>query len=240
MRKMTVRVRSKDEQTAIVQRLNGTKRSIDQCRALLRALDELVKSRFNEMFGGERYPQIELGTKCKTTSGGTPSTKHPEYYEEGPIPWLTSSEVNKGRIDHPENYISILGLKNSSAKLVPSHTVVVAMYGATAGQIGIVEYETATNQAVCCIPPTEKIVPSYLRFALESRKQWIMSQCSGGAQPNISQGVIRRTRIPYPPLALQQEFADFVTQVDKLRFDVQQQIEKLETLKQSLMQEYFG
>ena len=59
MRKMTVRVRSKDEQTAIVQHLNGTKRSIDQCRALLRALDELVKSRFIEMFGGERYPQTD-------------------------------------------------------------------------------------------------------------------------------------------------------------------------------------
>ena len=68
----------------------------------------------------------------------------------------------------------------------------------------------------------------------------MINQCAGGAQPNISQGIVKKVAIPDVTQAKQQEFADFVTQVDKLRFATQQQIDKLETLKKSLMQEYFG
>ena len=202
-------------------------------------LDSLVKSRFVEMFGDitERYL---LGERLETTSGGTPSRKYPEYYEGGSIPWLTSGEVNKGKIDTPDHFITEAGFRNSSAKLVPANSVVVAMYGATAGQVGLVTYETTTNQAVCCIKPNAQVAPVFLRYALEFKKDWMIDQCAGGAQPNISQGIIKKVAIPDVAQAKQQEFAAFVAQVDKSRFIAQQQIEKLQMLYDSLAQDYFG
>lgn len=170
------------------------------------------------MFGDGKYPEYELGSRMKTTSGGTPSRKHPEFYEGGLIPWLTSGEINKGKIESPEHFITEKGLSHSSAKLTPANSVVVAMYGATAGQVGIVGYKTTTNQAVCCIAPTDVCAPVFLRFALENKKNWMIRQCLGGAQPNISQGVIRKVKIPDAPIESQESFADFVSQVDKLRF----------------------
>ena len=240
MRKMKIPLRDESEQLKVVSILDSVFDQINLYQKWIDMLDDLVKSRFVEMFGEQQYPEYELGSRLKTTSGGTPSRKHPEYFDDGNIPWLTSGEVNKGTITEPENFITALGLENSSAKLTPANTVVVAMYGATAGQVGIVEYETTTNQAVCCIAPTNDFEPVFLRFALESKKSWMINQCSGGAQPNISQGVIKKVLIPDVPIGLQKEFAAFVTQVDKSEFAVQQAIEQLETLKASLMQEYFG
>ena len=228
-----------DRQIQIAAKLDYLDTHIVLANAVAERLDALVKSRFIEMFG-DITEQYLLGERLETTSGGTPSRKHPEYYEGGSIPWLTSGEVNKGKIDTPDHFITEAGLRNSSAKLVPANSVVVAMYGATAGQVGLVTYETTTNQAVCCIKPNACVAPVFLRYALEFKKDWMIDQCAGGAQPNISQGIVKKVAIPDVTLARQQEFAAFVQQVDKLRFDVQQQIEKLELLKNSLMQEYFG
>ena len=240
LRDMKVPVPSLAEQSAIAREFERIDCQIDNANNQLSSLDALVKSRFNEMFGDGKYTEYELGSRMKTTSGGTPSRKHQEYYEGGLIPWLTSGEINKGKIDAPEHFITEKGLSHSAAKLVPANSVVVAMYGATAGQVGIVGYSTATNQAVCCIAPTDACDPVFLRFALEDRKKWMVRQCLGGAQPNISQGIIRKVMIPDAPIETQKSFAQFVAHVDKLRFDVQQQIDKLELLKSSLMQEYFG
>lgn len=197
--------------------LERVEKQIALTKQSLAELDSLVKSRFIEMFE-DITEQYLLGERLETTSGGTPSRKHPEYYEGGSIPWLTSGEVNKGKIDTPDHFITEAGLRNSSAKLVPANSVVVAMYGATAGQVGLVTYETTTNQAVCCIKPNACVAPVFLRYALEFKKDWMIDQCAGGAQPNISQGIVKKVAIPDVTLARQQEFADFASQVDKLRF----------------------
>lgn len=218
MKKMSLPLRPVDVQIAIVGNLKTIELQLGNARKLLSSLDDLVKSRFNEMFGDGKYTEYELGSRMKTTSGGTPSRKHQEYYEGGLIPWLTSGEINKGKIDAPEHFITEKGLSHSAAKLVPANSVVVAMYGATAGQVGIVGYSTATNQAVCCIAPTDACDPVFLRFALEDRKKWMVRQCLGGAQPNISQGIIRKVMIPDAPIETQKSFAQFVAHVDKLRF----------------------
>ena len=207
----------KKGQEAIACQFNWVAEHIKLANSQLAQLDNFVKSRFIEMFG-DITEQYLLGERLETTSGGTPSRKHPEYYEGGSIPWLTSGEVNKGKIDTPDHFITEAGLRNSSAKLVPANSVVVAMYGATAGQVGLVTYETTTNQAVCCIKPNACVAPVFLRYALEFKKDWMIDQCAGGAQPNISQGIVKKVAIPDVTLTRQQEFAAFVQQVDKLRF----------------------
>ena len=151
------------------------------------------------MFDG-KYKMVKLGDIVKTTSGGTPSKAHPEYYENGTIPWLTSGEVNAGIITSVKNHITDIGMKNSSAKMVPANSVVIAMYGATAGVTGLIRLDTTTNQAVCSILPSERFVPEYLYYAVASKKEWMISQCQGGGQPNISQGIIKNMDVIDAPI----------------------------------------
>ena len=141
-----------------------------------------------------------IGEVCKTGAGGTPLKSNKEYYEGGQIPWLLSGEVAQGEIFKSENFITQTGLDNSSAKIFPVNTVLVAMYGATAGQVGILRFEAATNQAVCGILPNETFIPEFIYYALLSKKAELISKAAGNAQPNISQIKIRTTEIPVPPL----------------------------------------
>jgi len=141
-----------------------------------------------------------IGEVCKTGAGGTPLKSKKEYYDGGQIPWLLSGEVAQGEIFKSENFITQAGLENSSAKIFPVNTVLVAMYGATAGQVGILRFEAATNQAVCGILPNEKFVPEFIYYVLLSKKAELISKAVGNAQPNISQIKIKNTKIPIPPL----------------------------------------
>ena len=148
---------------------------------------------------------VKIGDVFKTSSGGTPLKDKDEYYKNGNIPWLRSGEVAQGFITSSELFISEEGLKNSSAKIFPIDTVLVAMYGATAGQVGILKFEACTNQAVCGILPSDKAIPEYLYLVLKSQKDYMISLSGGGAQPNISQKIIRDLQIPLPPLSIQEE-----------------------------------
>jgi len=145
-----------------------------------------------------------LGEVCKTGSGGTPLSSRKEFYEGGTIPWLVSGEVAQGNVLEAKNFITAAGLENSAAKLFPRDTVLVAMYGATAGQVGILRFEAATNQAVCGILPNDKFVPEFLYYFLLAKKDDLVAQATGNAQPNISQIKIKNTEVPVLPLPEQQ------------------------------------
>ena len=145
-----------------------------------------------------------LGEVCKTGSGGTPLSSRKEFYEGGTIPWLVSGEVAQGNVREAKNFITPAGLENSSAKLFPRDTVLVAMYGATAGQVGILRFEATTNQAVCGILPNDKFVPEFLYYLLLAKKDDLVAQATGNAQPNISQIKIKNTDVPVLPLPEQQ------------------------------------
>ena len=174
------------------------------------------KSQFIEMF--KDSPLVRLGDHIETQSGGTPNTKKSEYYDEGTIPWLSSGEVNQGYISSTEKYITEDGLANSAAKWVPKNSVVIAMYGATAGKVGFITIPLTTNQAVCALLPNDAFNPLYLYYAISSKKDWMMAQCRGAAQPNISQGIIRSMEIPMPSLDEQMQFANIVKQADKSKY----------------------
>ena len=126
-----------------------------------------------------KWPMVKLGDVCETTSGGTPLKSKPEYYEGGNIPWLRSGEVSQGFIRESELFITQKGLDNSSAKLLPVNTVLIAMYGATAGQVGILKFESTTNQAICGVLPSDKYVPEFLFQVLKGQKE-VMSSFAGG------------------------------------------------------------
>ncbi|MGB5033707.1 MAG: N-6 DNA methylase, partial [Saprospiraceae bacterium] len=160
---------------------------------------------FEKQLSQTEFEIIKIGDVFKTSSGGTPLRNKTEYYENGSIPWLKSGEVAQGYIYQAEEFITEEGLKNSSAKLFPVNSVLVAMYGATAGQVGILKIEATTNQAVCAIYPNEKAIPEYLYCILKQQTQTFVALSGGGGQPNISQQIIKDFEIPLPPIEIQQQ-----------------------------------
>jgi type I restriction enzyme M protein len=161
--------------------------------------------RVSQDLTGIQFDIVAIGDVFETGSGGTPLKSSPEYYQNGTIPWLRSGEVSQGYITEAEIHITKEALKNSSAKVFPVNTVLVAMYGATAGQVGILKIEASTNQAICGILPNSKAIPEYIYLIIKSQKDYLISLSGGGAQPNISQKIVKELQIPLPPLLVQEE-----------------------------------
>ena len=139
----------------------------------------------------------------KITSGGTPNTQIKEYYD-GDIPWLKTQEVTFNRIYKTETFITAAGLNNSSAKWIPVNSVIVAMYGATAGRIAINKIPLTTNQACCnLIIDTQKADYNFIFYNLLSRYSEIAGMAVGGAQPNLNAGMIKDLKISLPEIHTQ-------------------------------------
>lgn len=182
---------------------------------------------------------MKLSDVCHTSAGGTPLKSVDEYYTDGDVPWLLSGEVNKKNITNCEKFITQAGLKNSSAKIFPPGTVLVAMYGATAGQVGILRIAAATNQAVCGILPNESVFPDFLYYFLLSQKRLLVSQAVGNAQPNISQQKVRNLRLALPTINEQKRIASALDEayleIDKVREITEEKLVMLNQLKQSIL-----
>ena len=204
------------------------------------------KSQFVEMFGGIHnsriYPYKLIKEITDVVSGGTPSRDVSEYWEGGSIPWVKTTELQNNYVIEVEEYITEKGLNNSSAKIVPAGTVLIAMYGQgrTRGMTAYLEIEACTNQACACILPSDKINQSFLWQFLMLCYDNLRNMAKGGNQPNLNSNIIKNYPVLYPPIELQQQFATFVEKTDKSKMAVKQVLEKAETLKKALMQEYFG
>lgn len=136
-----------------------------------------------------------LGDAVRTTSGGTPSRKHGEYYDHGKICWIKSKELLGGYLLDTEEYINELAVIKSPAKLLPSHSVLIAMYGATVGAYAITSKPMACNQAVCALLSNENYPYTYLfQVACESQQR-LINLAVGSAQQNISQVLIKQLLI---------------------------------------------
>lgn len=141
-----------------------------------------------------------LGDIYDTSSGGTPSRKKEEYYKEGKINWLKTKELKDRYVFDTEEKITELGLMKSSAKLFPAGTVIIAMYGATVGQLGILAKETSTNQACCAILQGNNVFPpSFAYLYLLNNREKIINLANGGAQQNINQQIIKSLPVVLPP-----------------------------------------
>ena len=166
------------------------------------------------------FSELEKKTTIKTiedvantSSGGTPLRSNFEYYG-GEIPWLKSGELNDGIIENAVEFITEKGLVNSSAKLLPENTLLLAMYGATAGRTGITKIKASTNQAVCALFPKDEISQEYLFWFLRQHRYKFIEISKGGAQPNISQTVIGNTKIPIPNKKLQKQITDVLNKIE--------------------------
>lgn len=160
-------------------------------------------------------PVCRLDEVADTTSGGTPKRGTASYYG-GDIPWIKSGELNDGLITEAEESITQEALEKSSAKIYPKGTVVIALYGATVGKTGILGFDAASNQAVCSVTPKNgKVSRDFLFWFLRNKRQDFLADSFGGAQPNISQKILRETKIPLPPLEIQDKLCLFFEAVER-------------------------
>lgn len=151
----------------------------------------------------ENWVWCRLGEIGAWGSGATPSKSNSDYYNNATIPWLLTGDLNNGIINDIPNKISEKALKETSVRLNPIGSVLIAMYGATIGKLGILGIEATTNQACCACYPMKKLYNKYLFYFLMECKPRFVNRGEGGAQPNISKEKIVATTIPLPPLAEQ-------------------------------------
>lgn len=182
----------------------------------------------------EEWEVKVLGKVCDTTSGGTPARSNPAYYE-GNIPWITTSELKDGHIYDSKEHITISAIAASSAKLLPESTLLMAMYGATIGKLGITTLPLTTNQACCAILPKEDNI-KYLFYKLLADRANLISKGCGAGQPNISQTIIKELKYSFPGKVEQSRIAAALTSVDDLISALDKLIEKKKNIKQGSMQ----
>lgn len=186
------------------------------------------------------WPIVELSKFCNTGSGGTPSRKETEFYN-GDIPWIKSGDLRESTVLEATEFITELAIQKSSAKIVPKGSILLAMYGATVGRMAMLGIDAATNQAVCNIIPDEKkAYTKYVYYALLNKVPEFLKNAVGGAQPNISQGIIRETKIPLPPLEEQKRIAAILDKANAIRCKRQQTVKLADEFLQAVFLDMFG
>lgn len=210
-----------ETQTRIAAILSALDDKIELNRQTNATLEAIAQAIFKEWFVDFRFPRAtgemqdsELGPIPKgwrvgklediyrTTSGGTPSRSHQEYYENGNINWVKSKELTGSFVTETEERITEQAVKKSSAKTLPTHSVLIAMYGATVGECGIISMESTCNQAICAFIPSEQYPYTFIYQFLKLNKEEIISRAVGSAQQNISQQTLKNINLVLPPVDL--------------------------------------
>ena len=164
------------------------------------ALINLTEAEIDRLTLPDGFEIQTVSEFCRETkSGSTPSRTNNEYWENGTISWVKSGEVHNNITLQTEEYITPLGLNESSTKLLPKDTVLMAMYGVTAGEIGYLAIEATTNQAICGMICNSKANAAYLYFSLIQSQTAISRLSNGGAQDNLSKNFIDNIKIVVPP-----------------------------------------
>ena len=151
------------------------------------------------------WKEITIGDVFRTSSGATPLSTEVSYYANGTIPWINSGELDNPYIYDTTNFISQKGFENSSTEIYPIDTVLVAMYGATAGKASILKMEACTNQAVCAILPNKEYSSIFLKYSIDTLYDHLVGLSSGSARDNLSQTELKKLKLIMPVTKREQD-----------------------------------
>ena len=179
-----------------------------------------------------------LGDLASVGSGGTPSREKAAYWN-GLIPWVTTSQIDFNTITCADQFITVEGLQNSAAKLLPAGTLLMALYGQgkTRGKVGVLGIEAATNQACASISLTEGISREFALHFLASRYESIRNSSNTGGQENLNGQIVKDTPVVLPPISEQRAIAAALSDMDALISGLDQLIAKKRDIKQASMQQ---
>lgn len=187
----------------------------------------------------EEWDIVKLGEVFRITSGGTPNRKNNSYWDKGKIPWVTTTLVDFNIIDDSEKYITELGLNDSSAKIFPKGTILMALYGqgVNRGKVAVLGLDAATNQACAALILNKKNVHSkYFFYYLSNKYKVLRNLSNSGGQKNLSRGLLKPFKVTLPPLPEQQKITTILSTWDKAIEKVGRLIEAKEVQKKGLMQ----
>jgi len=197
----------KDKNESIIYRRDNS--YYEKCGSKILCIDEEIP-----FYIPDNWEWARLGNIGEWKAGATPSKSNMEYYKNGSIPWLLTGDLNDGIIQEIPNKITEKALNETSVKLNPSGSVLIAMYGATIGKLGILSFPATTNQACCACNVFQPFYNLYLFYFLMANKIHFVKQGEGGAQPNISREKIVKTLIPVPPINEQKRI---INKIKKLK-----------------------
>ncbi len=211
-------------------------------------LDNLVKSRFIELFGDplsndKGWQKALISDVCHAIlGGGTPSKSHPEYFI-GSIPWVSPKDMKSSVISDSIDHITEEAIAHSTTNIVPANSVLMVIRSGILKHtlpVAINSVQVTINQDMKAFVPNEAIKTAFLMHYFKAIENDVLSGVRGVTADNIDFKAFQKRTIIVPPIELQEQFAAFVKQVDKSKLAVQQGLQELETLKKSLMQQYFG
>lgn len=250
LKNLSLNLPSVSVQQKIASILSSYDRLIENNTRRIRLLEQMAENLYKEWFVRFRFPEHEkvemvnglpkgwertkLIKNIKTSSGGTPSRNKGEYYKNGTIPWIKTGELQDCILINTEECITEDAVNNSSAKLFPKGTLLMAMYGVNVGKLGISEIEATCNQACCVFTPKQIDYKYYLFHYLKSIREYLLSISFGAAQQNLSQELIKSIRVLFPD---EKTNISFVKEVEPLfkEISIIQQQNQLLTRQRDLL-----
>lgn len=247
LKRIAIPVPPLSEQQHIVEELDLLSSIIEKKKAQIKELDNLAQSLFYEMFGDpitneKGWEASTFNQEFEVSSGGTPSTRKKEYWDNGTISWIGSNMCqNKVLSDNDGKYITKEGLEHSSAKWYHKGFVLVALVGATIGKCALLNFDTTTNQNIAGInvPSNKYFEPYFVFFTLQSLYS-LFQNIGEGKFKMANLSFVRSLPIIKPPLDLQQQFAEKVEAIEHQKELIKQSIKEVETLFNSRMDYYFN
>ena len=224
---------------AVLWSINDT---MESYKKLIAATNELVKSQFIELFGDPKYNKsnlVKIGEIGVLTSGGTPSRAKPEYFE-GDIRWYSAGELNSLYLPDSIEHISEMALQQSSAKLFNKGTLMIGMYDTAAFKMGILTEDSSSNQACANLNPQQGYNIVWLYYLFDIMKPIFLQERQGVRQKNLSLSKIKEFEVPFAPFELQEQFATFVHQTDKSKFELEQALAALTATYKRIIAENLG
>ena len=231
------------EQKVLADKLWAAYRLKESYKKLLATTEEMVKSQFIEMFGSvddnpKSYDIKKVGDFAECFAGATPSTKISSYWDNGNIPWMSSGEVHKARVQDTDAKITQQGYDGCSTKMVPIHSIVIALagQGKTRGTVAINDIELCTNQSLCAIVPNEEVNYEYLFHNLRGRYKELRSMSGDvDGRGGLNLKHIQSIKVIVPPMSEQMKFVSIARQADKSGFELRKSIDAIDAVIKSLI-----
>ena len=239
---MPINLPSEQEQSKIASFLQSLDERIAAQEKLVASLKKYKKGVMRAIFRDKSFvfpkatvwKSIHLGDECVFFSGGTPKSTDSSYYG-GSIPFIRSGEIHG---EKTELFLTEAGLQNSSAKMVSKGDLLIALYGATSGEVDISKIDGAINQAILCIRPYD-MSKQYLRYLLEDSKDDIINTYLQGGQGNLSAEIIKNLRVDIPDSTAQSSVVEFLSMIERRIEMSVEEYEQIQAMKRSLLHQLF-
>ena len=247
--KIQINLPSLVEQKDIVDKLQLAEKIIYRRRQELDTFDRLIKARFVELFGDPINNPMNWDTDsvealCDNIyGGGTPSKSHPEYYENGNIPWVSSKDMKTDIICDSQIHINQLGVDNSTAQMVPVNSMIMVIRSGILKHtlpVAVNAVPVTVNQDLKVFIPSERLLTKFMAVQFKILEKDILSGVRAVTADNIEFNSLKRRKLIVPPIEKQRRYVDFISHVNKSKSVVQKSLDETQVLFDSLMQKYFG